>query len=236
MDIEYKCQYCGKICKNANSLRNHERLCKSNPNRQTNPQKGKTPWNKGLTKETDSRLMKMSRFYYKKFEPYHCETCGKLVTEPYGSNKYCSVECANKRTISQEQKSKISQTMCKVWAQRKNNGKKINKIKEKLKKPLCILNLSKRTISKILKRANQGCMECGWNESTCDIHHIIPKKQGGTDENKNLIVICPNCHRKVHTHKLILNPEKNIENLFSNWTSYYYVDLEELDKLIEENK
>jgi hypothetical protein len=27
------CQYCNKECKNANSLRNHERLCKSNPNR-----------------------------------------------------------------------------------------------------------------------------------------------------------------------------------------------------------
>lgn len=28
------CIYCGKPCKNANSHRNHERLCKSNPNRQ----------------------------------------------------------------------------------------------------------------------------------------------------------------------------------------------------------
>lgn len=28
------CTYCDKECKNGNSLRNHERLCKSNPNRQ----------------------------------------------------------------------------------------------------------------------------------------------------------------------------------------------------------
>jgi very-short-patch-repair endonuclease len=27
------CQYCGKLCKNNNSQRNHERLCKDNPNR-----------------------------------------------------------------------------------------------------------------------------------------------------------------------------------------------------------
>ena len=32
--MEYKCKYCGKSCKNANSLRNHERLCRLNPNRQ----------------------------------------------------------------------------------------------------------------------------------------------------------------------------------------------------------
>ena len=29
-----KCKYCGRECKNQNSLRNHERLCKANPNRQ----------------------------------------------------------------------------------------------------------------------------------------------------------------------------------------------------------
>lgn len=28
------CKYCNKECKNSNSLRNHERLCKNNPNRQ----------------------------------------------------------------------------------------------------------------------------------------------------------------------------------------------------------
>jgi hypothetical protein len=29
-----ECKYCNKLCKNRNSLVNHERLCKSNPNRQ----------------------------------------------------------------------------------------------------------------------------------------------------------------------------------------------------------
>lgn len=28
------CKFCGRTCKNNNSLRNHERLCKENPNRQ----------------------------------------------------------------------------------------------------------------------------------------------------------------------------------------------------------
>ena len=28
------CKFCSKECKNQNSLRNHERLCKENPNRQ----------------------------------------------------------------------------------------------------------------------------------------------------------------------------------------------------------
>lgn len=41
----YNCKYCGKECKNPNSLRNHGRLCKQNPDHQNttfqlnNPQK-----------------------------------------------------------------------------------------------------------------------------------------------------------------------------------------------------
>ena len=33
MEPEYKCKYCKKFCKNKNSLAQHERLCKINPNR-----------------------------------------------------------------------------------------------------------------------------------------------------------------------------------------------------------
>jgi len=48
------CQYCGKECKNGNSLRNHERLCKENPNKQESSFKkfkneNPEPWNKGKT-------------------------------------------------------------------------------------------------------------------------------------------------------------------------------------------
>ena len=32
---EGDCKFCGKACRNQNSLRNHERLCKKNPNRQS---------------------------------------------------------------------------------------------------------------------------------------------------------------------------------------------------------
>ena len=73
------CQFCGKECKNRNSLCNHERLCKLNPNRQMTKyekygpitgfnSKGRVAWNNGLTKETDERVKKISeseQAYYK---------------------------------------------------------------------------------------------------------------------------------------------------------------------------
>ena len=55
----------GKECKNANSLRNHERLCKENPERQVSPfvklNAERGAWNKGLTAETDERVKKYGK-------------------------------------------------------------------------------------------------------------------------------------------------------------------------------
>ena len=36
------CQFCGKECKNRNSLCNHERLCRNNPNKQEGQSQGMT--------------------------------------------------------------------------------------------------------------------------------------------------------------------------------------------------
>lgn len=71
------CQFCGKVCKNKNSLCNHERLCKQNPNAMEvtgfakNPYPLGTAWNKGLTSETDLRVAKNTeavRAYYETHE------------------------------------------------------------------------------------------------------------------------------------------------------------------------
>jgi hypothetical protein len=89
-----------------------------------------------------------------------------------------------------------------------------------------ILELPKRTMIKILKRAQCGCAICGWHEATCDVHHIVPKKDGGTDDNINLIVVCPNHHRILHTNKDLYSYEflrsLSVENLYPNWKDYYY--------------
>lgn len=63
---------------------------------------------------------------------------------------------------------------------------------------MSILKLSSRTVSKLLNRLKVSCFKCGWNEAACDVHHIIPKKVGGTDDHENLTVLCPNCHRVAH--------------------------------------
>ena len=53
----FVCQYCNQEKKNHNSWRNHQRLCKSNPDKQQSNliHYNGTPWNKGLDK-TDARV------------------------------------------------------------------------------------------------------------------------------------------------------------------------------------
>jgi very-short-patch-repair endonuclease len=54
------CKYCGKLCKNKNSLAQHEIRCLSNPAKLETPGNllSHKAWNKGLTKETDERVAK----------------------------------------------------------------------------------------------------------------------------------------------------------------------------------
>jgi len=45
---------------------------------------------------------------------------------------------------------------------------------------------------------NLPCEVCGWHESTIDHHHIISPRKEGPKTLDNLVVVCPNCHRKIH--------------------------------------
>jgi len=95
---QFICCYCGKECKNKNSLAQHECRCKANPNAivvkawnkgltketdsslqvMSNSLQGRKPWNKGLTKETDERiLIKANKAKGKVVQPFN----GHAATE-----------------------------------------------------------------------------------------------------------------------------------------------------------
>lgn len=70
---EYICKYCGKVCKNKNSLVQHEIRCKENPNRIVNcgnhdATRGYPAWNKGLTKQNDPRVAKYANTYKENYK------------------------------------------------------------------------------------------------------------------------------------------------------------------------
>ena len=45
-----------------------------------------------------------------------------------------------------------------------------------------------------------GCFHCGAPAGMCQAHHITPYSQGGATSLRNLIMVCWNCHHKIHHH------------------------------------
>ena len=45
----------------------------------------------------------------------------------------------------------------------------------------------------VLERDNNTCRKCGKSPSK-QVHHIIPLREGGKNEVKNLITLCKRCH------------------------------------------
>jgi ATP-dependent DNA helicase RecQ len=58
----------------------------------------------------------------------------------------------------------------------------------------------RRTRESILRRDEFRCVECGrsCDSKEADIHHLLPRSAGGSDEPSNLITLCDGCHAAHH--------------------------------------
>jgi hypothetical protein len=52
----------------------------------------------------------------------------------------------------------------------------------------------------LLEQCGHRCSVC--REPNYELHHITPIKNGGKTEYENLIVLCPNCHARVHRENI----------------------------------
>lgn len=63
------------------------------------------------------------------------------------------------------------------------------------------------TKAMVLNRDNYTCQSCKgkYKDSKLEVHHIIYRSQGGSDEESNLITLCHTCHKALHSGKI--NPK-----------------------------
>ncbi len=72
---------------------------------------------------------------------------------------------------------------------------------------------SRRTVSdtqwQALLATYGGCFHCAAPAGMCQAHHITPYSQGGATSLNNLIMVCWNCHHKIHHHnwRIIKHPD-----------------------------
>ena len=66
----------------------------------------------------------------------------------------------------------------------------------------------------VLHRDNYTCQCCGKKNCRLEVHHIVFRSNGGTDDERNLITLCEDCHKRVHAGTVELNKKpKKSKNL-----------------------
>lgn len=106
-----------------------------------------------------------------------CDICGSQITDRRRKHT-CSNECTQKRLIREYNSERKASFRGGWWNTFKGEA---------------------------LSRDNYTCQECGRKRydgkgvnTILEVHHIIPLCCGGTNEEENLITLCPECHKKKH--------------------------------------
>lgn len=85
----------------------------------------------------------------------------------------------------------------------------------------------------VLHRDNYTCQCCGKKNCRLEVHHIKFRRDGGTDDEENLITLCEDCHKGVHDGTIELNKKlkksKNLKyathmNIIRSWLLKKYPD------------
>lgn len=115
----YKCE-CGKEFTNSQKFNGHKTQCKEHLIA-VGKYENRKSLQKLFTTELAIKGSKTKDFNWKKkqeitlktwiSEKHTCEKCGKIMTEKYGSGRFCSRACANSHTRTEESKEKTSKSL-----------------------------------------------------------------------------------------------------------------------------
>lgn len=156
--MKFQCK-CGKEFNNPQSFNGHKSHCKAHQLAKYGSltKMNKVARERSITAgKTNSKRYEVKKLEYLSqwiIEEHKCEYCGKIMTEKFGSGRFCSRTCANSRTHSEETKQKISSQ-----SKKHNHPKKVcyicgKKIKNSNKTGLCVSCLTTTVEGKKIKIA-----------------------------------------------------------------------------------
>lgn len=130
---------------------------------------------------------------------------------------YCSQKCygisCRKIIYCTQCKTEILSSLNKKTCSKKcyiDSLKDINRNHCKGRKPIS-KSYKSRNFRKKFIELNNKCKLCSYSLiKVLQIHHIVEKAKGGTDDISNLVVLCRNCHAEVHLG--YRNLDKSLEN------------------------
>ena len=72
----------------------------------------------------------------------------------------------------------------------------------------------------VAKNLAKECLFCGeTNPSLFDCHRILPGSENGQYCNRNTVIACANCHRRIHNGEIII--EGKYFSTSGKWIVYY---------------
>ena len=74
---------------------------------------------------------------------------------------------------------------------------------------------TEKTILIIYAKYGYCCYVCK-SQKKLDIHHIIPRKEGGTNDLTNLVLLCRKCHGAIETGDIAHAVQKCVGNAINN--------------------
>lgn len=202
------CEICGELF---TSRQSHGKSCKKN----------------GCIKKAPY-IGKSSKIYIK-----DCEICGELFVTAKPNILSCSDDCEISRIKIRYQQYRQK------YKNNKNEKNKntisecerrvINKVEELIEKATDTRNWSEidyfniggfndKLKDMVKDRDDYRCQICGF-ESFLEVHHIVPRKFGGSHSLENLITLCTSCHRAVETKDVKHATSKCLKNIKRNSNS-----------------
>ena len=139
----------------------------------------------------------------------NCLFCGEVfVYNLRNSQKYCSVDCREK---DYKQKGIRSKKCQKQDSFKFEIERRVKMILEKAKstKPkeslgviiseFTLDSFTEKIKNEVRERDGQCCQICEVKNERLEVHHILKRKLGGSNELDNLITLCVKCHRAIET-------------------------------------
>jgi hypothetical protein len=213
MKKEYEC-ICGYVCSSSQKFNAHRGHCK--PYLQSVGKYEKRLAAKARAAETGrlAHLQYLANQRQKTLdvwlsEKHVCENCGKIMTEKYGSGRFCSRSCANSRKHTEETKAKIRDSSFNSSnVVSKTSKSSIVKIETYLQSPkFCTV------CGNILSYERRNCKTCGGaclSKAYSSAGKIAASKLN--KRSKNEIAFCTLCENYFGIEKVLRN-----EPMFNGW-------------------
>lgn len=210
MKKEYRC-LCGFVCNNSQKYNAHLRHCsqylisvgKYEKMQEANKKAASTGRAAHLAKLAERKDNAAVQWINEK---HTCERCGKLMTEKFGSGRFCSRACANAREVYDTTKAKISNS---VKADYKKSSNKYSVLREQylLNPKICtICGAPLLYEMRFRKTCSDTCFQIALSNAGKTSAHSSVKR------SKNEVAFCELCEDYFGKENVLHN-----EPMFNGW-------------------